>query len=96
MKLLLNERNLIVAIGSNIEYGVWGNVGDLLSWKINGNMYMMDENFTLVDIGDTKIPTYVEEGEHYYIDGEFIPKGKSSDNAYDEMAAAIREGVNEV
>ena len=34
MKLLLDERNLIVAIGSDIAYGVWGNVKDMYSWRI--------------------------------------------------------------
>ena len=71
MKLLLDERNLIIAIGSSIEYGVWGNVKDIKSWKITEASYVMDGNYTLVDIGDTEIPTYVKEGQYYYIDGEF-------------------------
>ena len=71
MKLLLNDRNLIENIGSAIEYGAWGNVEDMKSWRITPTSYRMDENFTLVDIGDIEIPTYVKEGQYYYIDGEF-------------------------
>jgi hypothetical protein len=71
MKLLLNERNLIIGISKDIEYGVWGNVRDLSSWKIGANEYAMDNNYSLVDIGDTPIPTYVTAGAYYYIDGEF-------------------------
>lgn len=71
MQLLLTERNLIIGIGSNIEYGVWGNIKDLASWKITQTSYAMDNNYRVLDIGDTEIPTYVVEGEYYYIDGEF-------------------------
>lgn len=71
MKLLLDERNLVIGIGSEIEYGVWGNIKNLASWKINNTSYVMDNNYRVVDIGDTEIPTYVNEGEYYYIDGEF-------------------------
>ena len=71
MKLLLDERKLIVGIGSAIEYGVWGNVEDLASWRITPTYYMMDANFTLVDLGDQEVPTYVQVGQYYYIDGEF-------------------------
>lgn len=71
MKLLLNERNLIIAIGSSIEYGVWGNVGELASWKITETSYAMDDNYTVVDIGDAEIPTYVKEYQYCYINGEF-------------------------
>lgn len=71
MKLLLNERNLIVAMGSSIEYGVWGNVGNVKSWKITNTTFVMDDNFTAIDIGDKEIPTYVVPGEYYYINEEF-------------------------
>ena len=71
MKLLLNERNLIVAMGNSIEYGVWGNMKDISSWKITDSQYMMDSGFHLVDIGEQEIPNYVHENEYYYIDGEF-------------------------
>lgn len=71
MKLLLNERNLIIAIGNEIEYGVWGNVKDIASWKITESFYVMNGNYHLIDIGDQEIPTYVIENEYYYIDGEF-------------------------
>ena len=71
MRLLLDERKLIVAIGSEIEYGVWGNVEDAKSWKITNTYYVMDNNYTVVDIGDQEIPSYVHENEYYYIDGEF-------------------------
>lgn len=71
MKLLLDERKLIVGIGAAIEYGVWGNIKDLASWRITPTSYIMDANFTLVDIGEQEIPTYVKECQYYYIDGEF-------------------------
>lgn len=87
MKLLLDERNLIVAIGSNIEYGVWGNVKSAASWRINPTYYMMDGNFHLVDIGDTEIPTYVKENQYYYVDGEF----KLSDECPNEYKDKINE-----
>ena len=71
MKLLLDERNLIIAIGNDIEYGVWGNVENLPSWRITPTCYMMDGNYHLVDIKDTEIPTYVQSGSYYYINDEF-------------------------
>ena len=71
MKLLLNERQLIIGISSEIEYGVWGNIGDLFSWKIGNMEYAMDDHYTVVDIGDQEIPTYVRALSYYYIDGEF-------------------------
>ena len=71
MKLLVDERNLVIGIGSEIEFGVWGNVKNLASWKINNTSYLMDNNYRVEDIGDTEIPTYVNAGEYYYVDGEF-------------------------
>lgn len=71
MKLLLNERNLIIAIGNNIEYGIWGNVKNIASWRISESYYMMDDNYHLVDIGDLEVPTYVHENEYYFINNEF-------------------------
>ena len=90
MKLLLDERNIIVAIGSIIEYGVWGNVGEVASWRITKNSYMMDNNFTVVDIGDIEIPTYVHEGEYCYIDGKF----KLRDECPNEYKDRIQELEN--
>lgn len=87
MKLLLDERNLIIAIGSDIEYGVWGNVKTAASWRINPTYYMMDGNFHLVDIGDTEIPTYVKENQYYYVNGEF----KLADECPNEYKDKIKE-----
>ena len=92
MKLLLDERKLIVGIGSAIEYGVWGNVANLASWRITPTSYIMDANFTLVDLGDTEIPTYVHEGQYYYIDGEF----KLADECPNEYRDRIVELEEEV
>ena len=92
MKLLLDERNLIVGIGSAIEYGVWGNIKDLASWRITPTSYMMDANFTLVDIGDTEIPTYVHEGEYYYVDGEF-KLADECPNEYRDSITANTESI---
>ncbi|MBQ8206345.1 MAG: hypothetical protein IJZ77_02690 [Bacilli bacterium] len=86
MRLLLNERNLIVAIGNDIEYGIWGNVGTAASWKIASNSYMMDGNFHLVDIGNMEIPTYVHERQYYFIDNEF--------KLADECPNEYRDNIN--
>lgn len=90
MKILLDERNLVVAIGNTIEYGVWGNVGDLSSWKITDSHYIMDGNYRVEDIGDTEIPTYVNAGEYYYIDGEFILKDECP-NEYKDRITLLEE-----
>ena len=71
MKLLLDERKMIAAIGNNIEYGVWGNIKDAASWRLTPTSYIMDANFTLVDIEDMEIPLYVRPNEYYFINGEF-------------------------
>lgn len=71
MKLLLTERGQIVAINSSIEYGVWGNHGTVASWRIGKMSYMMDDSFSVVEVPDAHILTYVREYEYYYIDGEF-------------------------
>ena len=92
MKLLLNERNLIVGIGSVIEYGVWGNIDNLKSWKINETDYAMDNNFMVVDIGDTEIPTYVKEGQYYYIDGEF-KLADECPNEYKDRIVVLEEDM---
>lgn len=72
MKLLLDERKLIIAIGNNIEFGVWGNLPNgMSSWKLTASSYTTDANYTLIDIGNQEIPTYVIAGQYYYIDGKF-------------------------
>lgn len=95
MKLLLNERNLIMGIGSGIEFGVWGNVKDMPSWKITPTSYMMDGNFRLVDIGDTEIPTYVKEMQYYYINGEF-KLADECPNEYKDKIVEVENTVEEV
>lgn len=92
MKLLLDERKLILGIGNNIEYGVWGNVCGMSSWRINPTAYMMDGNYHLEDIGDKEIPTYVKAHQYYYIDGEF----KLADTCPNEYKDRIIELENEV
>lgn len=71
MKLLLNERGKIIAISNSIEFGVWGNIGNASSWKISNCSYTVDDNYRVVEVADSDIPTYVNEYEFYYIDGEF-------------------------
>lgn len=90
MKLLLDERKLVVAIGSGIEFGVWGNVRDASSWRITPTEYMMDANYTLVDIGETEIPTYVKPYAYYYIDGEFRLADECP-NEYKERIVTLEE-----
>lgn len=90
MKLLLNERNLIIGISNTIEYGVWGNIRELSSWKIGANEYAMGNNYSVVDIGDTPIPTYVTAGAYYYIDGEFRLADECP-NEYKERIKVLEE-----
>lgn len=90
MKLLLDERNLIIGISNTIEYGVWGNIRELSSWKIGANEYAMDNNYSVVDIDDTEIPTYVTPGAYYYIDGEF-KLGEECPNEYKDRIKVLEE-----
>lgn len=92
MKLLLDERKLIVAIGNTIEYGMWGNAGALSSWKITDTHYIMDGNYYVEDIGDTEIPTYVNAGEYYYIDGKFKLKDECP-NEYKDRVKYLEEAL---
>lgn len=108
MKLLLDERDKIVAISNYIEYGVWGNVGDISSWKIGNNSYMMGEFYTVKEVDE--VPIYIKEGKYFYINGEYIldediPNEykerietieKEVKTIWDDIAIAIEEGVNEV
>ena len=87
MKLLLTERCQIMAISNLIEYGVWGNVGNAESWRIGKTSYTMDDNYTVVEVADSEIPTYVKEYEYYYIDGEF----KLADECPNEYKERIAE-----
>lgn len=91
MKLLLDERNLIIAISNYIEYGVWGNAGELASWKI-ASAYAMDNNYHVEDIGDIEIPTYVHEGAYYYIDGEFRLADECP-NEYKDRIKSLEEAL---
>lgn len=93
MKILLDARNKIVAIGTSIEFGVWGNVADLSSWKIDETEFTMDSNYTLADIGDTEIPTYVTPGAYYYIDGEF-KLADECPNEYKERVEYLEEALD--
>ena len=92
MKLLLDERNLVVALGSSIEYGVWGNVKGAPSWKVTETYYMMDDNFHVLDIGDTEIPLYVTPGAYYYIDGVFKLKDECP-NEYKDRILSLEEAL---
>lgn len=94
MKLLLDERNLILGIGSNIEYGVWGNVGNMASWRITPTSYMMDGNYHLENIGDTEIPTYVKEHQYFYVNGEFKLADKYPNEYKDKMNVLKEQLVN--
>lgn len=93
MKLLLNDRNEIQAIGSHIEYGVWGNMDGLSSWKINENFYMMDGNFHIEDVAADSIPSYVTgNGNYIYKNGEFFLKD-SIPNEYKERIAELENAL---
>lgn len=92
MKLLLDERKIIIGIGSSIEYGIWGNIENLASWKITETSFIMDNNFTVVDIGDKEIPNYVIEGQYLYIDGEFKLRDECP-NPYRDSIKANKESI---
>ena len=95
MKLLLSERKLVIGISENIEFGEWGNVSGAKSWKIGNSQYAMDNNFTVVDIGDKEIPTYVVEGEYYYINDEF-KLGDECPNEYKDKIMNCEERIGEL
>ena len=93
MKLLLNERNEIVAIGTDIEYGAWGNVGDLESWRINGTTYVMGTTYRAVEVNLEDIPGYVTEGCQYIYDettGTFTLKDDCP-NEYKDRIALVED-----
>ena len=90
MKLLLDERNLIIAIGNSIEYGNWGNIQDMSSWKISTTRYIMDNNYSVVDIGDLEIPNYVNPNEYYFIDGKF-KLADECPNEYKDRIVTVEE-----
>lgn len=92
MKLLLDDRNLIVGIGSTIEYGVWGNLDNVASWRIGKTFYMTDNNFKAIDLGVQEVPTYVKENEYYYIDGEF-KLADECPNEYRDKISANAESI---
>lgn len=90
MQILLNDRKVIIAIGTSIEYGVWGNIEDIQSWNINNNYYLMDANYTVQFVDE--IPSYVEEGKYLYIDGEFLLKDECP-NEYRDSIKANTESI---
>lgn len=88
MKVLLNERNSIVAIGSVIEYGVWGNVGELASWKVSPTSFIMDNNYTVMEVAG--IPAYVKPKLYRYENGEFVIDDDCP-NEYKERITALEQ-----
>ena len=88
MRVLLDERNCIVAISSVIEYGVWGNVGDLASWKVSPTSFIMDNNYTVMEIAG--IPAYVKPKLYRYENGEFVIDDDCP-NEYKERITALEE-----
>jgi hypothetical protein len=68
MKLLLDSRNLIRYINTDIELGVWDDT-NIQKWRI-GNYYVIGEDFTLVEV--ETLPLDVIPDKYFYIDGEFI------------------------
>lgn len=88
MRILLDERNIIKAIGSGIEYGVWGNVADLASWKISPTSYMVDNNYTVAEVGE--VPSYVTPNLYRYENGEFVLNAECP-NEYKERIATLEE-----
>lgn len=94
MKLLLDERKLVIAISNNIEYGIWGNVGTAASWRISKTNYCMDNNYKVVEIADEAIPTYVRPYEYYFINGEF-KLADECPNEYKDKIVALEATIAE-
>lgn len=70
MRLLLDEKKVIIAIGADIEFGVWGNIGVFPSWKISSTFYIIDDTYTVVEVNE--IPNYVTPILYRYVNGEFV------------------------
>lgn len=92
MKILIDERNVIIAIGSGIEFGVWGNVNDLASWKVSPTSYMMDNNYTVVEVDE--IPSYVTPKQYRYENSEFV-LNEDCPNEYKERITVLEGTVAE-
>ena len=90
MRVLLDERNIIKAIGSGIEFGVWGNVGDAPSWKLSPTRYTMDNNYTVAEVGE--VPSYVTPNLYRYENGEFV-LNEECPNEYKERIAELESQV---
>lgn len=67
MKLLLSNRNLILAIDPVIEFGVFDEPTE--KWKV-GNSYALDNGYSATEV-DT-VPIEVIPHKYFFIDGVFV------------------------
>lgn len=67
MKLLLDNRGLILAFGSDIELVTHEGYD---KWKIGMFSYYIDDNYTLEEIDE--VPVDVIANKYFFIEGEFV------------------------
>ena len=67
MKLLLDNRKLILHIWEGIEFGTYDGEE---KWKVSEYLYMIDNGYTCVEITD--VPLEVIPEKYFYIDNEFV------------------------
>ncbi len=84
MKILLDDRGLILVISNDIEFGTFDGEE---KWKVGNGMYFIDNNFTMVEVDS--VPVEVIPDKYYYIDGEFVLNPNYSNPS--EMEAKVTE-----
>lgn len=88
MKLLLDSRKLIIAIGEDISFVMHEGVE---KWKVSNSLYYIDEGYTIAEIAE--LPLDVTQGKYFYIDNQFIlnPNWNNSVEDIQELNNRINE-----
>ena len=89
MKLLLDSRNLIRYIDTNIVFGIWDDT-NTPKWRV-GNYYVIGNDFTLVEV--ETLPLDVIPDKYFYIDGNFVVNPNYVGQSDIERRLAAVEGV---
>jgi len=84
MKLLLDNRNLILVISNDIEFGTFEGEE---KWKVGNKMYFIDDDFSVAEV--ESVPVEVIPDKYFYIDGEFVLNPNYSNPS--EMEAKVEE-----
>lgn len=66
MKILVDKRNLVLAIDSDIVFGTFEGEE---KWKIGTNAYYIDNGFQVID---ANVPEKVIPMKYFYINNEFV------------------------